>query len=106
MRSAKPNQSAVLAATLASPPPTQPIARQTRCIGALCSLRGGGNGLVAAAEAGSDLRIRNTPVDGRPGITKAPDWPGPLIFGRNRRLLQRGADRSEVGGELGADAVD
>src|SRR5260370_30782618 len=41
-----------------------------------------------------------------PQTTKAPDIPGPLMLIRNRRLLQRGRDRGEVGGELAADALN
>src|SRR5512141_428154 len=38
--------------------------------------------------------------------TKAPGSPGPLLIGRNRRLLQRGVDRGELGVQVGAEAVD
>src|SRR2546423_4059801 len=37
---------------------------------------------------------------------KTPDWPGPLMLGRNVGLLQRVVDRGELGVQVGTEAVD
>src|ERR1700754_2234770 len=59
----------------------------------------------AAMSTASLLRILKTPRTGRWKQQRPRKSPGPLVLD-NYRLLQRGADRAEIGAQLAAEAVD